>query len=48
MRDGRVIGQGTGAELRANAGTTDLEAAFLVLSGLDAEGNPVRSEGGVA
>jgi ABC-2 type transport system ATP-binding protein len=48
MRDGRVIGQGTGGELRANAGTTDLEAAFLVLSGLDAEGNPVRSEGGVA
>ena len=41
MRDGRVIGRGTGAELRERAGTTDLEAAFLALSGLDAEGNPV-------
>jgi ABC-2 type transport system ATP-binding protein len=40
MRDGRVIGQGSGADLRARAGTHDLEAAFLVLSGLDAQGNP--------
>ena len=51
MRDGRVIGRGSGAELRSNAGTTDLEAAFLVLSGLDAEGNPVagdRPTGGAA
>jgi len=40
MRDGRVIGRGTGAELRERAGTTELEAAFLVLSGLDAYGNP--------
>ena len=41
MRDGRVIGQGTGADLRARAGTQDLEGAFLALSGLDAEGNPI-------
>jgi ABC-2 type transport system ATP-binding protein len=43
MRDGRVIGQGSGADLRARAGTHDLEAAFLRLSGLDPEGNPVGS-----
>jgi ABC-type multidrug transport system ATPase subunit len=41
MRDGKVIGQGTGAELRARAGTDGLEAAFLVLSGLDPEGRPL-------
>ena len=43
MRDGRVIGQGSGADLRARAGTQDLEAAFLALSGLDAEGNPIAT-----
>jgi ABC-2 type transport system ATP-binding protein len=43
VRDGKVIGQGTGAELRARAGTDNLEAAFLVLSGLDAEGNPIAA-----
>ena len=42
MRDGRVIGQGTGEEIRARAGTDNLEAAFLVMSGLDAEGRPVE------
>jgi ABC-2 type transport system ATP-binding protein len=41
VRDGKVIGRGTGAELRAKAGQTDLEAAFLVLSGLDPEGRPL-------
>jgi ABC-2 type transport system ATP-binding protein len=46
MRDGRVIGRGSGAELRARAGTADLEAAFLALSGLDADGNPIA--GGAA
>jgi ABC-2 type transport system ATP-binding protein len=45
MRDGKVIGRGTSAEVRQRAGTTDLEAAFLVLSGLDAEGNPAASDG---
>jgi ABC-2 type transport system ATP-binding protein len=33
MRAGRVIARGTGAALRAQAGTADLEAAFLRLSG---------------
>jgi ABC-2 type transport system ATP-binding protein len=41
VRGGRVIGQGTGAELRARAGQDNLEAAFLVLSGLDPEGRPL-------
>jgi ABC-2 type transport system ATP-binding protein len=41
MRGGKVIGQGTGTELRERAGTQDLEAAFLALSGLDPEGRPL-------
>ena len=41
VRNGKVIGRGTGAELRAKAATDNLEAAFLVLSGLDPEGNPI-------
>ena len=41
VRDGKVIGRGTGAELRARAGTDNLESAFLVLSGLDPEGRPL-------
>ena len=41
VRNGKVIGRGTGAELRKNAGTDNLETAFLTLSGLDAEGNPL-------
>jgi ABC-2 type transport system ATP-binding protein len=45
MRDGRVIGRGTGSELRDRAGTTDLEVAFLAMSGLDAQGNPVAPSG---
>src|SRR5881628_808988 len=43
MRNGKVIGRGTGSELRARAGTDHLEAAFLVLSGLDPEGNPIEA-----
>ena len=42
VRNGKVIGRGTGAELRASAGQTDLEAAFLVLSGLDPAGRPIE------
>jgi ABC-2 type transport system ATP-binding protein len=42
MRDGKVIGHGSGGEIRARAGTDDLESAFLVLSGLDAEGRPLE------
>lgn len=41
VRDGKVIGRGTGAELRARAGVQDLEAAFLIMSGLDPEGRPL-------
>ncbi len=33
VRDGRVLARGTGAELRTEAGTTDLEAAFLHFAG---------------
>ena len=33
IRAGRVIARGTGATLRAEAGTDDLEAAFLRFSG---------------
>ncbi len=32
IRAGRIIGRGTGAELRAQAGTGDLEAAFVRLA----------------
>jgi ABC-2 type transport system ATP-binding protein len=46
VRNGKVIGRGTGAELRSNAGTDNLEAAFLILSGLDPEGRPL--DGGAA
>jgi ABC-2 type transport system ATP-binding protein len=41
VRSGKVIGRGTGAELRARTGVHDLEAAFLVMSGLDPEGRPI-------
>jgi ABC-2 type transport system ATP-binding protein len=37
MRAGRVIARGSGDELRAKAGTTDLEAAFLRFAGDGAE-----------
>ena len=45
VRDGEVIARGTGAELRARAGTDNLESAFLIFSGLDAEGNPIEPAG---
>jgi ABC-2 type transport system ATP-binding protein len=46
VRDGKVIGQGTGTQLREKAGTDNLEAAFLVLSGLDPEGRPIEAPEG--
>jgi ABC-2 type transport system ATP-binding protein len=46
VRNGKVIGQGGGAERREKAGQKDLESAFLVLSGLDPEGRPLH--GGAA
>lgn len=42
MREGKVIGQGSGAQLRAQARTDDLETAFLYLAGLDQEGRPAE------
>jgi ABC-2 type transport system ATP-binding protein len=41
IRSGQVIAQGTPAELRAKAGTDNLEAAFLRFAGLDDEGRPL-------
>ena len=41
VRDGRIIANGSGAELRAQAGLADLEAAFLKFAGLDSEGRPL-------
>jgi ABC-2 type transport system ATP-binding protein len=41
IRAGKVIAEGTGAELRAKASTDNLETAFLQFAGLDAEGRPV-------
>jgi len=46
VRAGKVIGRGTGAELRARAGVDDLEAAFLIMSGLDPEGRPIAGAPG--
>jgi ABC-2 type transport system ATP-binding protein len=48
VRSGKVIGRGSSAEIRARAGTDNLEAAFLVLSGLDPEGNPIEPRAGGA
>jgi ABC-2 type transport system ATP-binding protein len=52
VRSGKVIGRGTAAELRSRAGQDSLEAAFLVLSGLDPDGRPLDApaagEGGGA
>ncbi len=45
MRAGRIIARGSGAELRAAAGTPDLEAAFLRFPGLDADGRPADGAG---
>jgi ABC-2 type transport system ATP-binding protein len=47
VRGGKVIGRGTGAELRARAGTDNLETAFLIMSGLDSEGRPLAAAEGV-
>jgi ABC-2 type transport system ATP-binding protein len=48
IRAGQVIARGTGTELRAKAGTDNLETAFLRFAGLDAEGRPIdgRSDPG--
>jgi ABC-2 type transport system ATP-binding protein len=41
IRNGRVIARGSGGELRAKAGTDNLETAFLQFAGLDAQGRPL-------
>ena len=43
IRSGQVLAQGTGADLRAKAGTENLETAFLRFAGLDEEGRPLAS-----
>ncbi|HXI46247.1 MAG TPA: ABC transporter ATP-binding protein, partial [Candidatus Acidoferrales bacterium] len=43
IRSGRVLAHGTGAQLRAQAGTDNLETAFLRFAGLDDEGRPVAA-----
>jgi ABC-2 type transport system ATP-binding protein len=39
IRSGRVLAMGNGAEIRRQAGTTDLESAFLKLSGVPTRGD---------
>lgn len=48
IRNGRVIARGSPAELRAKAGTDNLEAAFLRFAGLDEEGRPLGDGGAQA
>jgi ABC-2 type transport system ATP-binding protein len=45
VRAGKVIARGSGTELRARAGTSNLETAFLQFAGLDAEGRPAVATG---
>ena len=44
VRSGRVLVRGTSSEVRARAGTNDLEAAFLYFAGLDSEGRPLGND----
>jgi len=46
VRSGRVIARGSGAELRQQAGTTELETAFLHFAGLDEAGQPLAAGAG--
>ena len=45
IRSGKVLARGSGTELRATAGTDNLETAFLRFSGLDDQGRPVQPSG---
>ena len=47
IRSGRLIARGTGGELRTQAGTDNLETAFLKFAGLDAAGQPIEPTGSV-
>ena len=42
IRSGKVIARGSSDELRAKAGTDNLESAFLRFAGLDDEGQPLE------
>ena len=44
IRAGRVLAEGTAAELIARAGTRDLESAFLALAGAEASTTTARAE----
>lgn len=48
VRAGRIIARGAGDSLRAAAGTSDLEAAFLHFADLALDGRPVARSGGGA
>ena len=45
IRSGKLIARGSSAQLRARAGTDNLETAFLQFSGLDASGQPIVAGG---
>jgi len=47
IRSGKLIARGTGGELRTQAGTDNLETAFLKFAGLDAAGQPIEPTGSV-
>jgi len=47
IRSGKLIARGTGGELRSQAGTDNLETAFLKFAGLDAAGQPIEPTGSV-
>jgi ABC-2 type transport system ATP-binding protein len=47
IRSGKLIARGTGGELRSQAGTDNLETAFLKFAGLDAAGQPIEPAGSV-
>lgn len=42
VRSGKVLVRGTSEAVRAGAGTTDLESAFLHYAGLDSDGRPLN------
>lgn len=44
VRSGRILVRGTSAEVRAGAGTADLETAFLHYAGLNSEGRPLAGD----
>ncbi len=48
VRTGRLIAHGTGASLRAAAGTDNLETAFLQFAGLGPDGQPLPEPAGEA